>query len=85
MIPSLWRQTPWGKANVWVAQGVSNNMFSVAGDADIKVSWTIKVLRNDPATGVMRHADAGYEIAINCAVEAKLDLPMIDATGKGVK
>ena len=44
-----------------------------------------RVLRNDPATGVMRHADAGYEIAINCAVEAKLDLPMIDATGKGVK
>ena len=38
-----------------------------------------------PATGVMRHADAGYEIAINCAHEAKLDLPMIDATGKGVK
>ncbi|MBL0448483.1 urocanate hydratase [Aeromonas caviae] len=44
-----------------------------------------RVLRNDPATGVMRHADAGYEIAINCAHEAKLDLPMIDATGKGVK
>ncbi|WP_323952002.1 urocanate hydratase [Aeromonas caviae] len=44
-----------------------------------------RVLRNDPATGVMRHADAGYEIAINCAVDAKLDLPMIDATGKGVK
>ena len=44
-----------------------------------------RVLRNDPATGVMRHADAGYETAINCANEAKLDLPMIDATGKGVK
>ena len=29
-----------------------------------------RVLRNDPATGVMRHADAGYEIAINCAHEA---------------
>ena len=43
------------------------------------------MLRNDPASGVMRHADAGYEIAINCAHEAKLDLPMIDATGKGVK
>ncbi len=44
-----------------------------------------RVLRNDPATGVMRHADAGYEIAINCAHEAKLDLPMLTATGKGVK
>ena len=43
-----------------------------------------RVLRNDPATGVMRHADAGYEIAINCAHEAKLDLPMIDGAN-GVK
>ena len=29
-----------------------------------------------PATGVMRHADAGYEIAIDCAREQGLDLPM---------
>ncbi|WP_311568446.1 urocanate hydratase [Photobacterium arenosum] len=36
-----------------------------------------RVLRNDPATGVMRHADAGYDIAINCAKEQGLDLPMI--------
>ncbi|PID48181.1 MAG: urocanate hydratase [Proteobacteria bacterium] len=35
------------------------------------------VLTNDPATGVMRHADAGYEIAINKAREQKLDLPMV--------
>lgn len=36
-----------------------------------------RVLWNDPATGVMRHADAGYDIAVNCAVEKGLDLPMI--------
>jgi urocanate hydratase len=42
-----------------------------------------RVLWNDPATGVMRHADAGYDIAINCAKEQGLDLPMIDgANGK---
>lgn len=35
------------------------------------------VLTNDPATGVMRHADAGYDIAINCAKEENLHLPMI--------
>jgi urocanate hydratase len=34
-------------------------------------------LHNDPATGVMRHADAGYDIAINCAQEQGLNLPMI--------
>ncbi|MNF81989.1 Urocanate hydratase [compost metagenome] len=44
-----------------------------------------RVLRNDPATGVMRHADAGYPIAIDCAHAAKLDLPMLAAAGKGVK
>ncbi|MGL5490988.1 MAG: urocanate hydratase, partial [Shewanella sp.] len=36
-----------------------------------------RVLWNDPATGVMRHADAGYEIAKNCAKEQGLDLPML--------
>jgi len=36
-----------------------------------------RVLTNDPATGVMRHADAGYDEAIACARENKLNLPMI--------
>ena len=36
-----------------------------------------RVLWNDPATGVMRHADAGYDIAIDCAKEKGLDLPGI--------
>ncbi len=35
-----------------------------------------RVLWNDPATGVMRHADAGYEIAKQCARDNNLDLPM---------
>ncbi len=37
-----------------------------------------RVLWNDPATGVMRHADAGYESAIACAREQGLKLPMIE-------
>jgi urocanate hydratase len=36
-----------------------------------------RVLWNDPATGVMRHADAGYDAAIDCAREQGLDLPGI--------
>jgi urocanate hydratase len=36
-----------------------------------------RVLTNDPASGVMRHADAGYDIAIDCAKEHGLKLPMI--------
>ena len=38
-----------------------------------------RVLHNDPATGVMRHADAGYELAIKCAKEQDLNLPMVNA------
>ena len=36
-----------------------------------------RVLTNDPASGVMRHADAGYEEAIHCAREKGLNLPMM--------
>jgi urocanate hydratase len=36
-----------------------------------------RVLTNDPASGVMRHADAGYEDAIACAREQGLRLPML--------
>ena len=43
-------------------------------DADKRLA---RVLWNDPGTGVMRHADAGYQIAIDCAKEQGLDLPMI--------
>ena len=43
-------------------------------DADCRIE---RVLWNDPATGVMRHADAGYEIAIDCAKEQGLKLPSI--------
>lgn len=44
-----------------------------------------RVLHNDPATGVMRHADAGYGIAINCAKDQQLDLPLLDLPNVPVK
>jgi urocanate hydratase len=43
-------------------------------DADRRLA---RVLWNDPGTGVMRHADAGYEIAVKCAREQELKLPMV--------
>ncbi len=43
-------------------------------DADRRIA---NVLWNDPATGVMRHADAGYDEALACAREQGLDLPGI--------
>jgi len=44
------------------------------GEADRRLE---RVLWNDPATGVMRHADAGYDIALDCAREHGLNLPGI--------
>ncbi|MGA0587728.1 urocanate hydratase [Dyella sp. KRB-257] len=43
-------------------------------EADRRIA---RVLWNDPATGVMRHADAGYEVAVACAREQGLRLPMV--------
>ncbi|SDQ47671.1 urocanate hydratase [Pseudoxanthomonas sp. CF385] len=42
-------------------------------EADRRIA---RVLWNDPGTGVMRHADAGYDIAVQCAKEQGLKLPM---------
>jgi urocanate hydratase len=46
-----------------------------SADADKRLR---NVLTNDPGTGVMRHADAGYETAIECAREQGLNLPMLN-------
>jgi urocanate hydratase len=50
----------------------------VADGTDAAEKRLGRVLWNDPGTGVMRHADAGYAIAKACANEKGLDLPMVD-------
>jgi urocanate hydratase len=52
----------------------------VCDGSDAAAKRIRRVLWNDPATGVMRHADAGYEAAIACAKEQGLKLPMIEHT-----
>ncbi|WP_233868914.1 urocanate hydratase [Paraburkholderia adhaesiva] len=49
----------------------------VADGTDAAHARLGRVLHNDPATGVMRHADAGYELAEQTAREAGLKLPML--------
>jgi len=49
----------------------------VCDGSDAAAKRIERVLWNDPATGVMRHADAGYEDAVACASEQGLDLPML--------
>ena len=63
-----------------VGMGFSQHagMVIVCDGSDDAAERVGRVLHNDPATGVMRHADAGYDIAINCAKEQGLDLPMIN-------
>ena len=50
----------------------------VADGTDEAKARVGRVLWNDPATGVMRHADAGYDIAKKCAKEKGLNLPMME-------
>jgi len=49
----------------------------VADGTDEAAKRLERVLWNDPATGVMRHADAGYDIARECAADHGLRLPGI--------
>ncbi|GLR14156.1 urocanate hydratase [Chitinimonas viridis] len=49
----------------------------VCDGSDAAAKRIERVLWNDPGTGVMRHADAGYEIAQTCAREQGLNLPML--------
>jgi urocanate hydratase len=49
----------------------------VADGSEAAARRLARVLWNDPATGVMRHADAGYAIAADCAREQGLVLPML--------
>ncbi|MEW9804830.1 urocanate hydratase [Mesorhizobium sp. ZMM04-5] len=60
-----------------VGMGFSQHsgMVIVADGTDEAARRLERVLWNDPATGVMRHADAGYDIAIECAKEKGLNLP----------
>jgi urocanate hydratase len=62
-----------------VGMGFSQHagMVIVADGTDAAAKRLERVLHNDPATGVMRHADAGYEIAIDAAKKHHLNLPML--------
>lgn len=62
-----------------VGMGFSQHagMVIVADGSDAAAKRLQRVLTNDPATGVMRHADAGYDIAVQCAKQHQLNLPML--------
>jgi urocanate hydratase len=63
--------------------GIGNSIHSgaqVVADGTEQGAFRVeRVLTNDPGTGVMRHADAGYETARQVARERGVDIPMLDA------
>ncbi len=63
-----------------VGMGFSQHagMVIVCDGSDDAARRLERVLTNDPASGVMRHADAGYQEAIDCAREHDLNLPMVE-------
>jgi urocanate hydratase len=62
---------------VGIGYSQHSGMVVVCDGTDDATRRVERVLWNDPATGVMRHADAGYDIAIECAKQQGLKLPGI--------
>jgi urocanate hydratase len=62
---------------VGIGYSIHAGMVAVADGTDSADRRLERVLTADPGTGVMRHADAGYDLAIETARERGIDLPMI--------
>jgi urocanate hydratase len=63
---------------VGIGYSIHAGMVAVADGTEMADERLQRVLTADPGTGVMRHADAGYELAIQTAKERGVDLPMVD-------
>ncbi len=62
---------------VGIGYSLHAGMVIVADGTEDAAARLLRVLTADPGTGVMRHADAGYEEAITVAKERGVDLPMM--------
>ena len=63
---------------VGIGYALHAGQVTVADGTDEGERRVTTVLRNDPATGIIRHADAGYERAVEVAEERGVKLPMIN-------
>jgi len=63
---------------VGIGYSIHAGMVVVADGTDDAARRLRRVLTADPGTGVMRHADAGYDEALTCAREHGIDLPMAE-------
>ena len=62
---------------VGMGYSLHSGQVTVADGTEAAAEAVRNVLTNDPGTGVMRHADAGYQEALDCARERGVDLPML--------
>ncbi|HTE72962.1 MAG TPA: urocanate hydratase [Actinomycetes bacterium] len=65
---------------VGIGKSIHAGVVVVAEGTDASYEKLTRVLTNDPGTGVLRHADAGYEIAEQTAREVGIRVPMLDGT-----
>jgi urocanate hydratase len=63
---------------VGMGRSLHAGQVSVADGTDLAARKLARVLRNDPGTGVLRHADAGYELAARVAEDRGLRIPMAE-------
>lgn len=68
---------------VGIGYSIHSGMVCVAEGTAASAERLQRVLTADPGTGVMRHADAGYDLAITTANERGVDLPMINGETHG--
>jgi urocanate hydratase len=61
---------------VGIGRSIHAGMVVVADGSDVAARKLQRVLTNDPGTGVMRHADAGYDRALEVAHERGVRIPM---------
>ena len=63
---------------VGIGRSIHAGMVCVADGTELGAQKLDRVLTNDPGSGVMRHADAGYDLAVRKAAEQQLRLPMVN-------
>lgn len=63
---------------VGIGRSIHAGQVSVADGTKLAAQKLERVLTNDPGMGVIRHSDAGYDIALNTAREKHVHLPMLD-------
>jgi urocanate hydratase len=64
---------------VGIGRSIHAGMVVVADGTELAAQKLARVLTSDPGTGVMRHADAGYETARAVARERGVRIPMLDS------